>query len=331
MSEQMRLFEQTACAVCGTSASADRIGAVCDHEYPQTGDRLFPVLQCPGCGLVFLSPRPAVESLPLIYPRNYYAFLPDDGRGVLPWYQRLSQQFHVGALRRRLAPLMARFAADRPLRVMDVGCGSGRTLELLRELWPLMEGHGVDMSATVESQLARKGFIGHAGNWEQLDLPPGHFDLLVSSDVIEHVADPMAFLRQCARVLRSGGCGYLETPDTGGLSFDWLKSRHWGGYHAPRHWHLFNHAALAQALSGAGLDIQQQGNYLNPLIPMLSIHSLLFRYGSSALADAFFNPSSARYNTPYNAGLEALMLLLQSLPFRLTRRSSAQWVLFERP
>ena len=60
-------------------------------------------------------------------------------------------------------------------------------------------------------------------------------------------ADPAAVLRAIRRVLRPGGRLLIVTDNTGSLDFSIAKRRHWGGYHFPRHWYLFDAAVAAEA------------------------------------------------------------------------------------
>ena len=99
------------------------------------------------------------------------------------------------------------------LRALDVGCGSGfPLLELAERLGPSGRAVGIDPWHPGLSRTARKAALrGVANAWaleavaEALPFPNGAFDLLVSNNGLNNVADPRRVLRECARVLRPGG------------------------------------------------------------------------------------------------------------------------------
>jgi len=114
---------------------------------------------------------------------------------------------------RAAAPLLRRLAALPRGRVLDAPCGPGLLSEALRR-----KGFRV-----VAADLDRGAFAAREVPMAALDLDAalpfadGAFDLVVSGDGIEHLENPFAFLRECARVLRRGGRLALATPNYGNL------------------------------------------------------------------------------------------------------------------
>lgn len=108
------------------------------------------------------------------------------------------------------------------LRVLDVGCGNGYTLGLLLEKGCCVTG--VDVSET-GIEVARRthpdGRFEVAAADERLAerFAGERFDLVISTEVVEHLYDPRSFARGCFRVLRPGGRLIVSTPYHG-----WLKN-----------------------------------------------------------------------------------------------------------
>jgi 2-polyprenyl-3-methyl-5-hydroxy-6-metoxy-1,4-benzoquinol methylase len=101
-------------------------------------------------------------------------------------------------------------------RVLDVGCGDGvLTWNLQRQG---ANAHGVDASE-IAIRLAREMHDKRGSNAEfrtvsgyDTGYPDGHFDAVVSSDVIEHVREPDRLLGEIRRVLKPGGAAVISTP-----------------------------------------------------------------------------------------------------------------------
>ena len=102
---------------------------------------------------------------------------------------------------------------------LDVGCGAGLLAEPLARLGARVTGIDAtpEVIAVAREHAAAAGLdIDYrAGDVQELD---GRFDLVTSLEVIEHVADPAAFLKALAARLAPGGLMILSTPNATGWS-----------------------------------------------------------------------------------------------------------------
>jgi len=93
--------------------------------------------------------------------------------------------------------------------VLDVGCGTGRLLERLREALPQASPLGVDASpqmiAVARAKPALAGVRLEVGESESLPLDDASCDVVVSTVSFHHWARQADGLRECRRVLRPGG------------------------------------------------------------------------------------------------------------------------------
>lgn len=116
-------------------------------------------------------------------------------------------------LRGFLEPLAAQLKAsspDRRLRFLDVGCGTGANLEMLGEFG---DAEGVDISEDALEFCRRRGLakVQHAFA-EKLPYADCTFDMVTGLDVVEHLDDDVAGLREMHRVLAPGGGALLFVP-----------------------------------------------------------------------------------------------------------------------
>jgi 2-polyprenyl-6-hydroxyphenyl methylase/3-demethylubiquinone-9 3-methyltransferase len=102
------------------------------------------------------------------------------------------------------------------LRLLDIGCGGGLLSEPMARLG--FSVTGVDASArnigTASAHAAEQGLeIDYRASTAEALLAGGEppFDVILNMEVIEHVADPGQFLRDCSRLLKPGGLMIVAT------------------------------------------------------------------------------------------------------------------------
>src|SRR5215475_6460534 len=117
---------------------------------------------------------------------------------------------------------------DEARSVLDMGCGTGvASRTLLRRVAFTGRVTGIDLSpylAQVADRLAKEeGFGGRvtfrAGDTRRLDLPSDGFDAVVAHTLISHVDDPLAVIKEAARVVRPGGLIGIFDGDYASVTF----------------------------------------------------------------------------------------------------------------
>jgi len=101
-------------------------------------------------------------------------------------------------------------------RILDAGCGMGDLLLHLKNY----EAIGVDLSKDYIEIAKERGLNVTVGRIEKMPYPRGWFDMVVCTDVLEHVLDLNKAVRELLRVLRPGGTLIVRTPNREDLSFD---------------------------------------------------------------------------------------------------------------
>lgn len=96
--------------------------------------------------------------------------------------------------------------------ILDIGCGNGGILrDLFRRGYRKL--HGLDISAYAIKRLRAEGIEMHYGKLPSIPLPDAHFDVVIASQVLEHMIRRRRFLAEMARVLRPGGTAFIFVPD----------------------------------------------------------------------------------------------------------------------
>jgi ubiquinone/menaquinone biosynthesis C-methylase UbiE len=139
----------------------------------------------------------------------------------------------LGRLHQQIADRTAELAlavAPAPARILDVGCGTGYLLRVLAARCPqAVELVGVDparaMIAAARAAAGDDRLRWVEGTAEELALPDGCFDLVVSTTSFDHWADQQAGLAECARVLAPGGWLVLTDLFSGWLAPTLVGSR----------------------------------------------------------------------------------------------------------
>jgi SAM-dependent methyltransferase len=203
----------------------------------------------------------------------------------------------------RQARMLARVLARRtgPQRIVDVGCGNGAATHVLKRLDPRNTVLGIDWSATALAQARARGLLVIQGGIDGagLPLPGASADVVVMSELIEHLVDTDAAVDEAHRVLRPGGVLLLSTPNLAawfnrglvGLGIQPLFSEVslrgiYGrpGHEVAGHLRLFTRRALVEFLTARGFYCERVAGapYHDVPRPLRPLDRALCRWPSMA-------------------------------------------------
>lgn len=220
-----------------------------DIEYQSSKD-IYTYYQCSNCDVVFLD-SPPVDKLDIIYPDHYYSYSNQKTtasflmRTLLGFKDYLDSRIFTGLLNR---------LNTNDISVLDVGGGTGFTVDAIRK---------------IDSRVNSTLIIDIDQNAEDIALANGHefsnatiekakidrkFDLVIMLNLIEHVEDPYLVLQKIFNNTITGGYVVIKTPNTNSLNFKIFNKSYWGGYHAPRHFVLFNETNILDLCQRVGFS-----------------------------------------------------------------------------
>jgi SAM-dependent methyltransferase len=155
---------------------------------------------------------------------------------------------------------------DKP-RVLDAGCGTGRNLVEFGALGP---GAGVDPSADAVAFCHRRGLDSvRLGGLEALPFETGDFDLLLASDVLEHVPEDGRALRELRRVAADGAFLVITVP-----AYEWMWSEHDDELH---HLRRYTMRRLRRCVVSAGWRPIHSTYFNSILLPVVAVGRFVSR------------------------------------------------------
>jgi SAM-dependent methyltransferase len=224
----------------------------------------FEILDCSGCGLVYLWPPPGPEEI-----RAMFAQLYTSGEGSVPelhgYYEYCYEDEPANPLVQAYERWLAELERHRaPGRLLDVGCGTGLFLAVARRRgW---EPFGID-ACEEATRHAREHFGLEVwdGEFSEFAASGRRFDAITGWDVIEHSREPVALLRSVRGCLAPGGAVALSTPNqrsildlVAGALYRWTGGRirrPLEKFYIEQHFLYYTPATLADSLARSGLQL----------------------------------------------------------------------------
>lgn len=242
------------CNFCG-SESREFVTSGMDYEY-EVSDDVFQIVKCRDCGLVYMNPRPDVSELPTLYPPHYAPYNVESDFDACS-RESIYYKYVYWLIGTGIGYWFNRLLPDRKtIAVMDVGCADGHSLNCMKMVKSkTVETFGVDISPKAVERARENGHTAYHGRFEEIDLPHAAFDVVYAGHVLEHVADPVAFVAKAYDILKPGGVFLLFTPNIGSIDAKLLKDRRWGPYCFPRHWYLFDRQSMRRLAGKTGFEV----------------------------------------------------------------------------
>ena len=176
----------------------------------------------------------------------------------------LAVGFEVASERER--PELTRRLPDRPLRILDAGCGAGSGIAAAKARCPGWTVTGIerdpDLAARARARCDRVLEGDLRAILSELERAGERFDAVVFADVLEHLADPIAALSAARRIAAPGGASLLvSVPNVGHLSVvrDLIAGRFDpvpAGLVDVHHLRWFTRESLARAVEESGWRIR---------------------------------------------------------------------------
>lgn len=188
------------CPICGSSSVRQKPFTYIFHGSELRGR------SCVRCGIIFLHPQPTAEELKQLYSAEYF-----EGGDFRCGHE---EGYSDPATLEKMADpglLIEIKAMTTGRRFLEIGCAGGAFLNAAQKHGFLAQG--VELSEDA-CRFAKEtfGLQVFAGELADARFPDGSFDVIFMGDVIEHLPDPIATLREINRVLDKKGILVMALP-----------------------------------------------------------------------------------------------------------------------
>ena len=239
------------CPVCLNAVSVPALTGN-DLLFEST-ERTFTLHSCAACRCLFLNPMPSDEELAGFYPSQYW--WNGSKAQSSATLKKLESVYRRLALRDHVAFVMRAAGNHSGLHLLDVGCGSGTLLGLLKQrgFRPI----GVDFSheaATVAE--TENGVRVIVGSLEGAGFSAESLDVVTLFHVMEHVTNPRSVLAEVSRILKPGGVLILQVPNIDSWQFKAFGAN-WYGLDIPRHVIDYSKDAMLKLLGDSGFVVRR--------------------------------------------------------------------------
>jgi len=227
-----------ACKICGSVDQAVLYhGLVRAGRFGQFNAQPQTVWRCGGCGSGYL-PAQMVN-----YESAEYRTLVDGSDAPEDFYR-----LHDGEQADKLRMLGTGNLRNTVL--MDVGCGAGSFLDLVKGF--CQTTIGVEPTPSLREAIVKKGRMAFPYCHEVPDIWKGQVDVAVSFSVIEHLEDPLGLLKDIRRLLKPGGRLLISTPNRKDWLLELLPDEYARFFYRTVHTWYFDAEALSKLVYLAG-------------------------------------------------------------------------------
>lgn len=214
------------------------------------------IVRCLGCSVRYPNPCPSKESITRYYadqqePSDWemvnYVEIPEKGRKAWAKFAR-----NITLLN------------GRPGSMLEIGCAAGWVLHAAREQgW---DAHGIEASPKFQKYAASTLKLPvQLGTIEEVNFGDKKFDVIVNTDVIEHLYDPVADLRRLRKIIKPDGYLVMATCDIGSTcaafwGLDWRQI-------VISHTFYWTKKSMTVALNRAGFRVERfsEPRYWHPV------------------------------------------------------------------
>lgn len=238
-------------------------------------DIMYDVYLCESCRVGSTIPKPSPDDLSKLYSAGTYRL--DSGKRFNPFAECLIYVFRF-LRKKRIQKYIDKG------RILDIGCGRGLFLEIMRkDGWNVT---GVEFDAETASYASKAYNIRAIPAQSVIDLPDESFDVITLIHSLEHTPDPAGLINQCKRLLKKKGLIVVAVPNFFSFQAS-VGKKVWFHLDLPYHLHHFSEEGLSTLLNKYSFKI-------------LNIRRFDVEYSPFGWLQTLLNLSGVRENLLFN-------------------------------
>ena len=203
------------------------------------------VLKCAGCGFIFLAPsNKKIDYSGKGYRKKFGPSLKRtaSSREIFNLYSKFQEP-----ILNNLRPLL-----NKKMKVLDIGCSTGHFLHSLKGR--VAQRVGLELSEDAVKFIRKNlGIKVYSKLLGSEPIKEGPFDLITCLQALEHMEDPLKFLKEAGKILKPGGILYIEVPNAEDALLKIYENKGYGDfYFREAHVSYFAPKTLKKLLGRAG-------------------------------------------------------------------------------
>lgn len=307
--------DEIPCCFCG-GKYFDLFFSALDFD---SGKESFNLMECTKCHLVRTEPMLNEAQLQKYYSLPYYGTGKEKFKGMAEIITYWLNYRRAGSVLSHLKS-RNRFLEGNSPRILDVGCGRGNLLRILKDKG--CDCYGVERTEFPDIDPS-KGIHFLKGNLNELLFEESFFDAVVIWHVLEHTDNPIAIIQETARIIRPGGIVAIAVPNFGSFQAKLFRNG-WFHLDLPRHIYHLDFDTISQCLNRNGFKILKKSTFSLEQNPFGFIQSLFNKIVPLARPNRFYfllkksKSSSSRLDLLLWASLAALVFPLALLEFLIS-------------
>lgn len=236
------------CIICGNE-KLRRLRLI--REYSRETKRYYPLFKCQSCGFIRPFPLPYQDKNKLkIYdsPKNIRFYEEETGR-----IERRSKEYLYYF---KYFKIYEKFIKEYKIkgRSLDIGCGAGHLMILLKRLG--LRAEGIEISPILIKALLKDNMKVYKGNLNDKIMRNKKYDFVIANQVLEHIENPQKFVDSMNKVMRNGAYAVISVPYINGLVPKILRTK-WYGLGHGQHLNFFSEKSINMILKKSGFEIKE--------------------------------------------------------------------------
>lgn len=229
------MTEVRGCLVCGETEFTDLFTA---KDHLVSGES-YVIRRCNACSFTFTGDPPAELEIGRYYLSDDYISHSDKRQTFTERLYHLARSYMLGQKHRLVAAVTNKESG----RLLDIGSGTGYFASFMHKKgWKVT---GIELNEQARNYSVTRFGINTIAPEEVKDIPDRSVDCITFWHVLEHLYDPLMWMREVKRILKDDGKCIIALPNLASSDARWYGDR-WAALDVPRHlWH-FSPATLTR-------------------------------------------------------------------------------------